>query len=336
MLAAVVTACGGPPPAETQARLDPATFTIGLAQLTRRDVELGRAAAIAVEEINARGGVAGAVRLQLVTPDEAGEPADVARRLVQRGVNAFVLACDLESAAAQAEVAQRTAVLAFQPCVDDPALSARYPNVWPVSLPANAEAAALADLALTRRYTSAAVTGGLPLAKYFAAAAPKRQIRVAKGGGADVTLYAGPASSLPPARPLLGTHVLDTETFAQTPAAEGIAFTTFGFPTPDSAAADFYRAYSSKYGRDPSGSWVALGYDAIRVLAKAMEEAGASDPDAIAAQLGKGLSVRGGLGEITFPGSGEHLPETSVAVVEVRGGRRVLVEKSLPEDVPAP
>jgi branched-chain amino acid transport system substrate-binding protein len=331
-LVLLVAACGGPPPAQTQTRLEQATFRIGLAQLTRRDVEIGRAAALAVEQINARGGVEGAVRLELVTPDEAGEPGDVVRRLVQRGVQALVLTCERDAVREQADVAQRTQVLAFAPCNDDPAIPSRFPAVWPVSLPANAEAAALADFALTRGYKTASAVGDGPIARYLRAALASRKI----GTGGDVTIFTGPPSGLPSARPLLGTHLLDTEAFLQVPDAEGVAFTTYGFPTPNSAAGDFYAAFEKRYGRAPSGSWVALGYDAVTVLAKAMGDAGSSDPDAVAERIGRGLEIEGGLSEITYPGSGEHNPETAAAVVEVRGGERVLVEKSLPEEVPPP
>jgi ABC-type branched-subunit amino acid transport system substrate-binding protein len=331
-LVLLVAACGGPPPAETQARLEAATFRIGLAQLTRRDVEIGRAAALAVEEINASGGVEGAVRLELVTPDEAGEPGDVVRRLAQRGVQALVLTCERDAVREQADVAQRTQVLAFTPCNEEPALPSRFPVVWPVSLPANAEAAALADFALTRGYKTANVVGDGPIARYLRAALATRNI----GSGGDVTIFTGSPSGLPAARPLLGTHLLDTEAFLQLAGAEGVAFTTYGFPTPNSAAGEFYAAFEKQYGRAPSGSWVALGYDAVTVLAKAMGDAASVDPDAIAERIGRGLEIDGGLGEITYPGSGEHIPETAAAVVQVRGGKRVLVEKSLPEDVPPP
>jgi ABC-type branched-subunit amino acid transport system substrate-binding protein len=249
-------------------------------------------------------------------------------------VQALVLSCEPDAVAEQADVAQRTQVLAFQPCVDDPKIASRYPNVWPVSLPANTEAAALADFALTRRYTSATVDGDAPMAAYLEAALAARKISVAPGGA--VTVSTEPPARLPEARPLLGTHLLDTETFAETPAAEGVTFTTYGFPTPNSAARAFYRAFAGQYGRDPSGSWVAVGYDAIQVVAAGMSAAGSPDPDAIAERLGAGTTVEGGLGEITYPGGGEHLPETAVAVVQIRGGKRVLVEKSLPEDVPPP
>ena len=84
--------------------------------------------------------------------EEGGAPGDVARRLVLRGVQALVLACDPEAQRAQAEIADRTQVLAFAPCNEDPAIAERYAAVWPVSLGANAEAAAMADYALTQRY----------------------------------------------------------------------------------------------------------------------------------------------------------------------------------------
>ena len=336
-VALALTACGGPPPARTQARLEQATFTIGFAEVGRRDAELARAAALAAEQLNADGGVGGAVRLELVLPDEAAAPGDVARRLVQRGVQALILSCDPDAAREQADVAQRTQVLAIEPCNDDPALPSRFPAVWPVSLPANAEAAALADFALTRGYTTARVVGSTPFARYFRAAAPARDIRVADDGEVVVSALSGQQTLALDVgdRPVLGSHLLDSDTFAET-AWPGTAFTTYGFPTPNSAAREFYRAFEAKYSVTPPGSWVALGYDAVRVVAKAIEEAGSADPDAIAEQLGRGLTVEGALSEITYPGGGSHNPETSVAVVETRGGFRKLVEKSLPEDVPAP
>lgn len=335
---AVIGGCGGPPEPKSTPRLEQSTFRVGFATLTRRDVELARAAVLAVEELNAQGGVAGAVRIELVQPDEAGEPADVARRLIQRGVQALIVTCEPEAVAAMADVAQRTQVLALAPCNDDPRMPSRFPLLWPVSLSANAEAAALADVALTRKVASVRVEGTNGFARYFRAAAKDRDIRVTAAGEVLVSsLSAALTLALPRgSRPLLGSHLLDSETFAQSPGAEGVTFTTFGFPAPGSAAADFYSAFEQRYGSRPSGSAVALGYDAIRVLARAMEEGGKADAATIGDALSRGLSVQGALGEIVYPGAGEHNPEAAVAVVGVRNGRLELVEKSLPEDIPPP
>lgn len=336
---AVIGGCGGPPEPKTTPRLEQSTFRVGFATLTRRDIELARAAVLAVEELNAQGGVAGAVRIELVQPDEAGAPADVARRLIQRGVQALIVSCEPEAVAAMADVAQRTQVLALAPCNDDPRMPSRFPLLWPVSLSANAEAAALADVALTREVASVQVEGASPFARYFRVAAKDRDIRVTAGPGEVLVsaLDAGLTLALPRgATPLLGSHLLDSEAFAQSAGAEGATFTTFGFPAPGSAAAEFYRAFEQRYGSRPSGSAVALGYDAIRVLARAMEEGGKADAATIGDALSRGLSVQGALGEIVYPGAGERNPEAAVAVVEVRNGRLELVEKSLPEDIPPP
>jgi ABC-type branched-subunit amino acid transport system substrate-binding protein len=251
-------------------------------------------------------------------------------------VQALVASCAPGAAHAVGEIATRTQVPAVAPCNDDPRIGVRYPYLWPVGLPANAEAAALADFAVARGYDSAAIVGGHAIARYAREALRDRKIPMGDSGA--VTIAAAPAEAVlaTPQRPLLGTHLLDTAAFASQPAAEGVVFTTYGFPDPGSAAAEFYAAFERRYGRRPSASAVALGYDAVRVLAAAIEAARSLDAGDIVNQLASGLFVDGALGRISYPGGGEHNPEVAVAVVRVETGRRVLVEKSLPEDVPSP
>lgn len=318
VLAAALAAagCAGPPPPQTTPDLEPGTFTLGYAAVSEHDRELVRAAQLAVDEINADGGVEGAVRLELVVDDEGGEPGEVARRLVLRGIQALVLACDPDAERAQADVADRTQVLAFAPCNEDPTIAARYPVVWPVSLGANAEAAALADHALTRRYEAFRVLGSWePMTRYLRAAAAERAIALADHADA----------------PTLGTHRVEGENVP-----DGTAYTTYGYPSPGSAAAEFYAAFAGRYGEPPRVSAVALGYDAVRVVAAAIRAAGGTDAAQIGERLAGGLTVEGALGEIVYPGAGDHQPETAVAVVTVQGGRRVLTEKALPENIPPP
>lgn len=308
--------CAGPPPPRTTADLPEGLFTVGYAAVSDRDAELVRAAQLAVRELNAAGGIGGAVEVELEIDEQGGEPGEAARRLVLEGVQALILSCEPEELRAQAAVADRTQVLAFAPCNEDPAIPERFGAVWPVSLGANAEAAALADHALTRQLSSVQVLGVWDeMLRYLAAAAAERGVEIVADGGDAV----------------LGTHRVES---GDPP--EGVAFTAYGFPSEGSHAATFYDAYAQQYGRPPPASWAALGYDAVKVLAAAMTGAGSPDPFDMAERLAAGLAAEGAFGEIVYPGAGEHQPETAVVVVRVEDGERVLVEKSLPEEVPPP
>jgi len=138
--------------------------------------------------------------------------------------------------------------------------------------------------------------------------------------------------------PVVGTDGMDTGLHLKAggKSAEGTVFTTFGFPVPGSATDKFYDLYAEKYGSRPDGSYTALGYEVFKVLEAAIKEADSTDPDDIANALSDGLEVDGALGKITYPGGGEHNPETEVALVKVENGKFALVEKGVPEDVPEP
>lgn len=138
--------------------------------------------------------------------------------------------------------------------------------------------------------------------------------------------------------PVVGTDGMDTGLHLQAggASAEGTVFTTFGFPEPGSATDDFYEKYKERFGSRPDGSFTALGYDAIKVIEAAILDAGSTDPEALRQSLSDGLEVEGALGTITYPGGGEHNPETEVAVVKVENGKFALVEKGVADDVPEP
>jgi branched-chain amino acid transport system substrate-binding protein len=138
--------------------------------------------------------------------------------------------------------------------------------------------------------------------------------------------------------PVVGTDGMDTGLHLKAggKSAEGTVFTTFGFPVPGSATDKFYDQYAAKFGSRPDGSYTALGYEVFKVLEAAIEKAGSTDPADIAKTLSDGLEVDGALGKITYPGGGEHNPQTEVALVKVENGKFALVKKGVPEDVPEP
>jgi branched-chain amino acid transport system substrate-binding protein len=137
--------------------------------------------------------------------------------------------------------------------------------------------------------------------------------------------------------PVIGTDGMDTTNLTKTggAAVNGTTFTTFGFPSKGSPTAKFYAAWRRRYHSRPDGSFVALGYDSIKVIEAAVRRGGSYDPKVIEAALKNGLTVNGALGPIHYLGSNRHNPTNLVAVVQVRKGKFVQVMKSVPK-APAP
>ena len=111
---------------------------------------------------------------------------------------------------------------------------------------------------------------------------------------------------------------------------EGVTYATFGFPVPGGELDELYEKYRLDYGARPDGSEVQLGYNALRVIDKAVQQAKTTDPKAMAADL-PGLSIGGAGGVLDYPEDGSRQPRADVAVVQVRDGRLELVHGGRPE-----
>jgi ABC-type branched-subunit amino acid transport system substrate-binding protein len=109
---------------------------------------------------------------------------------------------------------------------------------------------------------------------------------------------------------------------------DGTVAARLGFADPGGATDEFYERYKAQFGRRPPGPRAALGYDAIQVLAAAVDEAVTARPSAVAAVLDDGLKVGGALGTIMYPGDGAHVPSVQVSIVRVAPGRPHLVARS--------
>lgn len=122
--------------------------------------------------------------------------------------------------------------------------------------------------------------------------------------------------------PVFGGEALDTVELVESAggAAEGVYVASVFHPDdprPESQA--FRRAFEARYGQAPD-SWAARGYEAVRVLAQAMEAAGSAAPDAVAAALRDGGDVRGITGPFGFDDKGDVVGKRLVTAV-VRGGQ---------------
>ena len=120
-------------------------------------------------------------------------------------------------------------------------------------------------------------------------------------------------------------------------AAEGTYFTTHSYigvgATPKVQA--FMDAYKAANKVDPENAFAALGYDAVKLMADAIKRAGVVDSakirDAIAATSG----LDGVTGTITYRPN-ISVPDKSVSVIGVKGGKLFLASEAAPTFVPEP
>lgn len=121
--------------------------------------------------------------------------------------------------------------------------------------------------------------------------------------------------------PVLGSDALATPVFVQTggDAVEGtVIASAFNDEAPDPAVQRFNQAFHKRYGREPDAA-AALGYDAVRVLAQAMREAGSAEPEKVAAAMRGLRGYPGVTGAFTFDKDG-NLVGMPIRKVVVRDG----------------
>lgn len=122
--------------------------------------------------------------------------------------------------------------------------------------------------------------------------------------------------------PVFGGEALDTVELVASagPAAEGVYVASVFHPDdprPESRA--FREAFEARFGRVPD-SWAARGYEAVHILAQAMETAGTAAPDAVAEALREATRVDGVTGFVGFDDNGDVVGKRLVTAV-VRGGQ---------------
>jgi branched-chain amino acid transport system substrate-binding protein len=333
---------------------------------------------LAVDDINAAGGVAGKVTLEISESDTKSEPAQAgsaAQDLLSQGAQVLLSVCDTDSQVAIAAVAQTANVLYLSPCNADPTIPQKFSTYWPVGMGANTQTAQIAQVASDQGAKTAYILNDpgilyiTQITKYFTAAAQERGISVIgtdtfSTSSTDFSAQINKIRALPEKPDVIVTAMLtpDVATFIRQLRAAGLdtpvigsdggdsaltlevggddidgsIWTTFGYPSEGSATAAFYQEYEEQYGSKPDGSFAALGYATIQVLAAAIERADSTDGTAIADVLSQGITVSTALGEITYPGNGERLPVTTVAAIEARGGAFHLVVNDTPDQIPAP
>ncbi|NEO26424.1 MAG: ABC transporter substrate-binding protein [Kamptonema sp. SIO4C4] len=146
----------------------------------------------------------------------------------------------------------------------------------------------------------------------------RRQLRQAEDVGLKVTFLGADAWNDLPENPF--------------PELEGSFYTTLWHPQlQQSGNAQFIQAYRQAYGESPDAS-AALAYDAIALLAQAIETQNSTAPDAIRQGLQQLQPYQGVSGTIDYQGTGD--PVKAAIIVKVENGQAQLYRQIDPQPAP--
>jgi branched-chain amino acid transport system substrate-binding protein len=320
-----------------------------------QNASIAQGAAIAVDELNAAGGLVGHIRIKLVPQDLDGlSAAAVDDRLHSEAAAALILPCDTDSQLSLAAGADRYGTLMLAPCNLDPTAGERYPTYWPIGMSTSEEMAGLTDFMRTIGYGSAFIVTA-PDSRYvqlatedFRTAAQRKGIPIVGSASVAMTTsdFSGVAhaieaasarpsivfTALPPPlvnqlaaslraqglpQSVLGTSVMDTGFILKDDASalDGAVFSSYGFPRETQAGHKFLATYKKLFGDEPVGSFPGLGFETIRVLAAAVNQAHSAEPNAIEKALSRGLALEGvALAERRYQPGTDHNPIGPVSV----------------------
>ena len=117
-----------------------------------------------------------------------------------------------------------------------------------------------------------------------------------------------------------------------------IYFATHGWLGPEAGDAlpDFIERYQAEFGHDPSTAFILTGWDAVHILAQAMEAAGTTDGAAVATAMEEmEFPLLSGNLDWTTAAEG-HQPLKEVAIVQLQNGEASFLTWIAPELPPEP
>lgn len=330
-------------------------------------------AEMAVNEINEAGGIDGLGTLELVVKDmrsEAATAAIVARELVNEGVSALLVPCDVDPAIAAGQIAAQAEIPMIAACASTPILSGQIgPYMFQLKTADTLQAAVLAEYAIEQGYETAHIllspdtpyTDLLP--QWFGEAFEKAGGQVlgtttysfdqqdftaeateiaALDETPDVIMTSAYEPHFPAFInalraagsdvPILGSDGIDSPTtLAIGEAADGVVFSMAGFAGPNSELEAFYRRHEDLYGDYEPFAFSATGYEAIKLFALAMETAGSTDGPAVRDALDNIEGYMGVTGTtITYRGQ-DRIALRDVTLVEVEDGEARFIGQFAPD-----
>jgi branched-chain amino acid transport system substrate-binding protein len=138
--------------------------------------------------------------------------------------------------------------------------------------------------------------------------------------------------------PIVGGDGYDTPDIVSVAgeSANNVYFTTHALMDADlgtDGIKKFITDYTAEYGHAPENAFAALGYDAVKLLADAINRAGSTDAEAIKTALMATQDFPGITGSITF-GEGVQIPQKGVTLIKIVDGKFTLGAEVVPEVVP--
>jgi len=333
---------------------------------------------LAVEEINAAGGIGGKTKIVLIEKDvrsDAAQTAIAAQELLDEGVAVLVTPCDADPSFAAAGLAGDAKVPAFSTCASSPTLPLMGGDYMFSNFPGdNIQATVSAQYARDKGYKVAYILYSpdsqytmMPL--YFSSVftklggtlagegtysmgqqdfsaevtkikslSPKPDVIMTSAYEPDFPAFIRQLRAAGVDTPVIGSDGIDSPTtFSLGKPAEGVVFTTAGFPTPGSELEKFDAKYKAKYGKDSETVFNGIGYDLGKVIEAAVIKAGSTDPQAIRDAVAELVDVQGATSKITYKGT-MGMPVRQVSLIRVTDGQRELLGQPSPDPalVPAP
>ena len=134
--------------------------------------------------------------------------------------------------------------------------------------------------------------------------------------------------------PIVSGDGFDTELVVETPGPElanEVYFSTHTYRADDRPEViAFIDAYTEEYGHPPENAFAPLGYDALKLVAAAIERAGSAEPADIQAALVETRGFEAVTGEISYTRA-SMVPPKPVSIISVKGGEYAVEEIWRPE-----
>jgi branched-chain amino acid transport system substrate-binding protein len=341
------------------------------------NVLIANGAQIAADESGSAAGPVGKLKIALDQVPLASDasPVVVMNYLVSHGIDIVILPCNLDSVTSLARAGARAGLLMLLPCNPDPKATASIPRLWPTAMAGNAEVGQIVNYAHYNNATDGYILTAkgsdyiTSLDRYFAEAAKLDGVKILGQSAVSIngSNVAEVAAAIRKANPraiftalfspyaekiiaglrhhgvfntIYGTDGMDADGHYSSygDLLDDVNIGSFGYPRPTSSA--FFNDYRDAFGRDPSGSFPGLGYEAIRILEAAAANAGSTTPGALDSAFSKGFGITGvALADVTYPGKGARVPLTDAAMARIVRGAHVALFASDPVNevkIPAP
>ncbi len=341
------------------------------------------AALLAIEDINARGGVMGR-ELKLIELDGKTDPATVgnaARQLISQGAEVIIAPCDFDIGAPASQAAQEKGMVGVSTCATSPLFGSQAlgDKQFTVGMWNNIMGAAMAqygydELNWREAYvvTDTSTDYATSLGDYFEqqflqlggtvvgrdtftagdqdfsaqvqrikGLAEEPDVLYITGTMPDLGIVLRQVRAAGITTPLAGGDTYDDTELYKTlgpDLANDLYMATHSWLGPE-AGGDmprFVDLYTAAYGEAPSSAFIVMGWDTVKIIAQAVEQAATSEGAALAkAMEGAEFSLLSGKLTWSDAASG-HQPLKEAAIVVVQGGTPAFLGWMRPENPPQP